>query len=551
MTNKEIARTFKKLADLMELHGENKFKIRSYSNAYITFRKLGQPLTEMSDEEIKEIRGVGAAIAQKTRDLLDKGTFKTLEDFKEKTPLGVQEMLGVKGFGPKKILTIWKDLGVETIGELLYACNENRLIELKGFGKKTQDDLTKTLEYFLRSKGKYHYAAVEEEAGDLVEEISHRLPDCQVALTGEMRRKGNVISEIEILIAGDYDQSEIIDNQLLTLKKEIENGIETQTINEIPVFLRNCKKEDFGSKLFRYTSTKEFMSAFLKKYEGTDFRGIEKEEAIFEKASLPFIAPELRESEYFLEKAIEGNLPELITKEDIKGVIHTHTTYSDGLNTLEEMANAAQSMGYEYIAISDHSKAAFYANGLKEDRLRQQWAEIDALNAKMDGFKIYKSIESDILSSGELDYPEEILKEFDCIIASVHSNLKMDIDKATARVIKAVENPYTNILGHPTGRLLLSRKGYPLDHQKVIDACAANNVTIELNAHPWRLDLDWTWIPVALEKGVKISINPDAHSTDGIRDIHFGVLSARKGGLTKAMCLNALSAEDFIAALKK
>ena len=551
MTNKEIARTFKKLADLMELHGENKFKIRSYSNAYITFRKLGQPLTEMSDEEIKEIRGVGTAIAQKTRDLLETGTFKTLEDFKEKTPLGVQEMLGVKGFGPKKILTIWKDLGVETIGELLYACNENRLIELKGFGKKTQDDLSKTLEYFLRSKGKYHYAAIEEEADDLVIEISDRLPDCQVALTGEMRRKGNVVSEIEVLIAGDYNQSEIIDNQLLTLKKEIENGIEAQTINEVPVFVRNCKKADFGSKLFRYTSTKEFMSAFLKKYEGTDFRGIEKEETVFEKAKLPFIAPELRESEYFLEKAIEGNLPELITEKDIKGVVHTHTTYSDGLNTLEEMATAAQSMGYEYIAISDHSKAAFYANGLKEDRLRQQWAEIDALNAKMDDFKIFKSIESDILSSGELDYPEEILKEFDCIIASVHSNLKMDIDKATTRIIKAVENPYTHILGHPTGRLLLSRKGYPLDHQKVIDACAANNVTIELNAHPWRLDLDWTWIPVALEKGVKISINPDAHSTDGIRDIHFGVLSARKGGLTKEMCLNALGADDFISALKK
>ncbi len=551
MTNKEIARTFKKLADLMELHGENKFKIRSYSNAYITFRKLGQPLTEMSDEEIKEIRGVGTAIAQKTRDLLETGTFKTLEDFKEKTPLGVQEMLGVKGFGPKKILTIWKDLGVETIGELLYACNENRLIELKGFGKKTQDDLSKTLEYFLRSKGKYHYAAIEEEADDLVIEISDRLPNCQVALTGEMRRKGNVVSEIEVLIAGDYDQSEIIDNQLLTLKKEIENGIEAQTINEVPVFVRNCKKADFGSKLFRYTSTKEFMSAFLKKYEGTDFRGIEKEATIFEKAKLPFIAPELRESEYFLEKAIEGKLPELITEKDIKGVVHTHTTYSDGLNTLEEMATAAQSMGYEYIAISDHSKAAFYANGLKEDRLRQQWAEIDALNAKMDNFKIFKSIESDILSSGELDYPEEILKEFDCIIASVHSNLKMDIDKATTRIIKAVENPYTHILGHPTGRLLLSRKGYPLDHQKVIDACAANNVTIELNAHPWRLDLDWTWIPVALEKGVKISINPDAHSTDGIRDIHFGVLSARKGGLTKEMCLNALGADDFISALKK
>ena len=242
MTNKEVAKTFKILADLMELHGENKFKIRSYSNAYITFRKLGQPLAEMSDDEIKSIKGVGAAIAQKTRDLLTSGTFKTPEDFKEKTPPGVQEMLSVKGFGPKKILTIWKDLGVETIGELLYACNENRLIELKGFGKKTQDDLTKTLEYFLRSKDKFHFAAVEEEADDLLEEITDRLPNCKVSLTGEIRRKGNVISEIEVLIGGEYKSSEIIDNQLLTLKKEIENGIEAETVNQIPVFIRNCKK---------------------------------------------------------------------------------------------------------------------------------------------------------------------------------------------------------------------------------------------------------------------------------------------------------------------
>ena len=551
MTNKEVAKTFKILADLMELHGENKFKIRSYSNAYITFRKLGQPLTEMTDEEIKSIRGVGAAIAQKTRDLLNSGTFKTLEDFKEKTPPGVQEMLSVKGFGPKKILTIWKDLGVETIGELLYACNENRLIELKGFGKKTQDDLTKTLEYFLRSKDKFHFAAVEEEADDLVTEIADRLPDCKVSLAGEIRRKGNIVSEIEVLIGGAFNQSEIIDNQLLTLKKEKDSGIEAHTINEIPVFIRNCKKEEFGSKLFKFTATKKFMSSFLKKYDGKDFRGLENESEVFEKTGLTFIVPELREDEYFLEKAAAGNLPELITKKDIKGVVHTHTTYSDGLNTLEEMAQAAQKMGYEYIAISDHSKAAFYANGLKEDRLRQQWAEIDVLNSKMENFTILKSIESDILSSGELDYPDEILKEFDCIIASVHSNLKMDIDKATTRIIKAIENPYTNILGHPTGRLLLSRKGYPLDHQKVIDACAANNVAIELNAHPWRLDLDWSWIPVAMEKGVKISINPDAHSIEGILDIHYGITSARKGGLTKEMCLNALSAEDFIKEIKK
>lgn len=551
MTNKEIANTFKKLADLMELHGENKFKIRSYSNAYITFRKWGQPLSEMTDEEILDIKGIGKAIAQKTRDLLETGSFKTIDEFKEKTPLGVQEMLGIKGFGPKKIYSIWKDLGVETIGELLYACNENRLIELKGFGKKTQDDLNKTLEYFLRSKGKFHYAAIEEEANDLVEELQDRLPDCLVEIVGQVRRRTNTVSEIEIIIAGDYDSTEVFDNQLLTQKETTEKGIEATTVSGISAFIRNCQKEEFGSKVFRYTAHETFMKSFLKKFEGKDFRGIEKESEIFEKVNIPFIEPELRESDYFLEKAIENKLPKLITEKDIRGVVHTHTTYSDGLHTLDEMAGAAQASGYGYIVISDHSKSAFYANGLKEDRLRAQWSEIDALNAKMTDFKIFKSIESDILSSGELDYPEEILKEFDCIIASVHSNLKMDIDKATTRIIKAVENPYTNILGHPTGRLLLSRKGYPLDHQKVIDACAANGVSIELNAHPWRLDIDWTWIPVALEKGVKISINPDAHSKEGIRDIHFGVLSARKGGLTANMCLNALEAEDFLRALKK
>lgn len=551
MTNKEIARSFKKLADLMELHGENSYRIRSYSNAYITFRKLGQPLTEMSDEDIKSLKGVGDAIASKTRSLLTTGTFDTMERYLEKTPPGVQEMIQIKGFGPKKIKTIWKDMGVETIGELLYACNENRLVELKGFGAKTQEDLKKTLEYYLRSRDKFHYATLEEEADDLVEELKTRLPNCQIQLTGEMRRKCNVINEMEVLIAGDYDPKEIFDGEFLTEKNKIDNGVEAFTVNEIPVFIRNCKKEEFGSKLFRYTATEEFMNSFLEQFKGTDFRNLETEQAVFEKVKLPPIEPELRETTYFLAKATENNLLKLIEEKDLKGVVHNHTTYSDGLHTLEEMANAAKDLGYEYIVISDHSKSAFYANGLKEERLHEQWAEIDSLNAKMENFKIFKGIESDILSDGKLDYPEELLKQFDCIIASVHSNLKMDIDKATTRLVRAIENPYTHILGHPTGRLLLSRKGYPIDYQRIIDACAANGVAIELNANPHRLDLDWRWIPVAMEKGVKISINPDAHSVGGLQHTRFGVFSARKGGLTKEMCLNALGMEAFLKAISK
>jgi DNA polymerase (family X) len=267
---------------------------------------------------------------------------------------------------------------------------------------------------------------------------------------------------------------------------------------------------------------------------------------VFDKANLPFIAPELRENGSVLTLAAANQLPDLINLGDIKGVIHTHTTYSDGLHSVEEMAKTAQHLGYQYIGITDHSKAAFYANGLKEDRVLAQWAEIDRLNSAFFNFKILKGIECDILNDGAMDYNEELLSGFDFVIASVHSNLKMNEEKATARLIKAVENQYVTILGHPTGRLLLSREGYPIDHEKVIDACAANGVSIELNAHPWRLDMDWTWIPRARERGVLISVNPDAHSTSGINDIRYGIMAARKGGLDAAGCLNARDVDGFL-----
>lgn len=550
MTNKEIASTFQYLGNIMELHGENKFKIRSYSNAYIQLRKLPTPVAEMSDAEINSVKGIGKAISGKIRELIDTGTMEALESYKAKTPEGVQDMLNIKGFGPKKIKVIWEELGAETIGELLYAVNENRLIELKGFGAKTQADLKQKLEYFQKSKHKFHYAALEQEATDLIAALASQLPHARIELTGAMRRRCNEVERIDILIGQNADIQSIFDETTLVLNDEKEGVFNATSSNDFPVRIYHCSLDDFGSKLFRYSGSPSFLEAFVKENKGIDFKGFKEEIDIFDKAKLPYIEPEMREQDWAIDLAKSNKLPQLIVPEDIKGVIHTHTTYSDGVNSLKEMAEYAKKLGYEYIAISDHSKSAFYANGLKPDRVLEQMAAIDALNQELAPFKIFKSIESDILNDGRLDYEEDLLKQFDLIIASVHSNLRMDEAKATQRLITAIENPYTTILGHPTGRLLLSRKGYPIDHKKVIDACAANGVAIELNANPYRLDLDWTWIPYAVEQGVLIAINPDAHSTKGIHDIRFGVLSARKGGLTAAQCLNSFSLESFEKYLK-
>lgn len=550
MTNKEIANKFQELANLMELHGENKFKIRSYSNAYITLRKQSDPLEEMTDEQINAIKGVGKSVSSKIRELIDAGEIQAIKKYQDQTPIGIQDMLKIKGFGPKKIMVIWKELEAETVGELLYACNENRLVELKGFGLKTQKDLKEKLEYFLVSKNKFHYANLEKDANALLEHIQKMLPDAEVSLVGEMRRRCPIVSVIEILIGTEESIDSIFEEDFLALEKKENHQYSARTSQEKPVVIYTCPKAAFGSKLFRYSTSDEFLKAFIQQNEGVDFKGLPTEAAIFEKAKLPFILPEIREKADILDLAKKNQIPHLVEEKDLKGIIHSHTTYSDGINSLREMAEYSKSQGYDYIGITDHSKSAFYANGLKEDRVLQQFAEIDALNQELAPFKIFKGIESDILNDGSLDYPTDILRQFDFIIASVHSNLKMDKDKATNRLLKAIENRYTTILGHPTGRLLLSRTGYPIDHKKIIDACATYSVAIELNANPYRLDMDWEWIPYALEKGVLISINPDAHSTGGIHDIHFGTLAARKGRLTKEMCLNAKSTEEFAKFIK-
>lgn len=542
MSNKEIANAFDELANLLELHEDNAFKIRSYRNAYLTLRKLDRPLSDLGDGELKAIKGIGPAISGKIRELLSGGKMKALEEARAQTPPGVVEMLQVNGFGPKKVRVVWQEMGIETIGELRYACNENRLVEFRGFGLKTQEDLKGKLEYYLRSKDKLHLDAAEEEADFVGAWLTGKLPGAFVSPVGALRRRCPVVEQVEMLVGFNGEIDRVFDGQTLRLETVENSRYEARLENNTPVIIHRCLAEEFGSRMFRHTGSAEFIDAFVKATPGLNFKALRLEQEVFERAGLPYVVPELRENAAALALARAGQLPVLVEEQDIRGILHVHTTWSDGLHALREMCEYARDLGYTYIGITDHSQSAFYANGLKPERVLAQMEEIDALNADLAPFRIYKGIESDILNDGSLDYEDALLGKFDFVIASVHSNLKMSREKATERVLRAIENPHTRILGHPTGRLLLSREGYPLDWDAVFEACARRQVAIELNANPYRLDLDWTLIPAALKQGIKISINPDAHSKDGIHDIRYGVFAARKGGLTAAACFNASEA---------
>jgi DNA polymerase (family 10) len=434
-------------------------------------------------------------------------------------------MLQVKGIGPKKIRLLWKELGLESVGELYYACLENRLTLLKGFGEKTQESIKLNIEFLQQYAHHFLYAALEEIYPDIAAQLEQE--KIQFAAVGAFARRELTLEKIDILIADESHQVKL----------------ETQ-YNRYPVQFHFCKTTEFAEKQLALSSDEAHFKKILSKI-GTGKNNFKTEADIYEAAGLPFIPAELRDDRLEWELARQDHLKDLLEVKDIKGVIHTHTKYSDGMNTIGEMADLCIQKGFEYLVISDHSKSAFYANGMNEAQIEKQHREIDALNENLAPFKIYKSIESDILFDGSLDYPDAVLRSFDLVIASVHSQLKMNEEKATERLLIALENPYTTILGHMTGRLLLSRPGYPVDHNKIIDACAANRVIIELNANPHRLDIDYTWISRCQDKGVMISINPDAHNLLGISDIHYGVLAARKGGLLKQNTLNTLSKIDF------
>ena len=543
MTNSSISDQFNLLSKLMDIHQENAFKAKSYASAAFSIDKLPQALSDTPKELIAGLKGIGESTAKKIIEILETGKLSVLEELIYKTPPGILEMMQIKGLGPKKICTIWKEMGIESIGELLYACNENRLLLYKGFGEKTQKNVAEAIEFFMRHQGHFLYAEVESYAYRLLDVFQKTFTDFQFNLTGDFARQ---IPTIENLEWTTNIPKETLFDFLTKNGFSVENAEgQTRAMGEeqVRLIFKHCSTEEYPTHVFFNSCSLSFAEAWLQKFPQT--RYCTTEEQLFSAAGVSYIPPFLREEISEIDHPIDG----IIQPRDIKGIIHSHSDWSDGTNTIEEMAKACIDKGLEYLVISDHSKSAFYANGLTEERIRAQHQYVDELNRKYAPFRIFKSIECDILNDGALDYSDTILSTFDLVIASVHSNLKMSEEKAMQRLMAAIENPYTSILGHPTGRLLLSRKGYPIDHEKIIDACITNNVVIEINAHPRRLDLDWTWIRLAQKRGALLSVNPDAHNIEGFADTRYGVLAAQKGGLIKSRNLSSFTLKELEAHL--
>ncbi|MCZ2129447.1 MAG: PHP domain-containing protein [Bacteroidia bacterium] len=551
MENQEIGEIFALYGKLIELHGKDEYRARAYLNAPFKLKKVSERIADLTTESLINHPALTPSLSSKIPELLHKGSFAALDDLICQTPTGLIELLSVRGLGAKKVRELWTKLGIESPGELLYACKENRLISLKGFGEKTQANIIKELEFREKNLGKMLFATIKPDAEYIFDFLNQIKCNERVEYSGEFRRLREIVSRLEfVLICND---KECLRNELQTLgldaKEESNNYFCYELKPGFELFLFFANVEDFASIWFKTSASQEHLKGITHIPDKSP-----SEEAIYKQNGLHYIRPELREGLNEFDLAIKGEIPEAIQYTDLRGALHNHTLWSDGRNTIEEMALFCIAQGWEYLAICDHSQTASYAGGLSSERVLQQMDEIDKVNRKLAPFKIFKGIESDILGDGNLDYTSDILERFDMVIASVHSHLTMDIDKAMKRLIAAIENPYTTILGHPTGRLLLSRKGYPIDHAKIIDACAHNQVVIELNANPHRLDIDWRWLEYAMSKDVKIAINPDAHNTKGLLDMQFGVNVARKANVQKSCVLNTMNVnelENYLKLLKQ
>lgn len=553
MDNYGIADQLSLLSKLMDIHGDNAFKAKSYASAAFTIEKLEKQLEEIPREKIAGLRGIGESVAKKIIELLDNSELSALQELLEKTPDGVVEMMNIKGLGPKKINLIWKEMQISTIEELRQACLEKRISPKKGFGEKTEQKILDAINFKSENSGRFLYAQVEGFASAMQLKLSEKFPSYLFGVTGAIRRQLEVIEKLEWVTTAPVKALKTFfkgeENKLVS---ESDSYVEFLMSDQATIGFHTATKEDFSKKLFVTSCDPIFLTAF-ESTASLDGK-FNSEEDIFSKNKLAFVPPYMREAEWALAAAKKNKVPEVVQTGEIKGLIHSHSNWSDGGYTIEKMADALIESGFEYLVISDHSKAAFYANGLSEEKIRQQHELIDKLNNKLAPFKIFKGIECDILNDGSMDYSNDVLSTFDVVIASVHSNQNMKEEKAMMRLTGAITNPYVTILGHMTGRLLLKRQGYPVDHKAIIAACVENDVVIEINANPKRLDMDWRYVHHALEAGLMLSINPDAHTLEEFPFIHYGVMVAQKGGLTKERNLSSMGLiefENYLAARRK
>ncbi|WP_412070461.1 helix-hairpin-helix domain-containing protein [Rubrivirga sp. IMCC43871] len=544
MTNKAVAQQLKLTADLVELTGGNPFRARAYASGARAVERLEESAVALAQAgELVGVQGIGKGLAAEIAEFAATGVMGLTETMLQSLPPGLPEVLRVKGLGVKKVRVLWQDAGVTSIEDLEAAAAAGRLAELPGFGAKTVVNILAGVEALKAYRGKAHLRDAALEALAVRDRL--RTAGLRAELAGAVRRQCNVVDRADLVAAGAPADVAAA----LGLDAEAGEDRVTATLPlGLPLTVWMSDDATFGRVWFERTGPAAHVDAVAALAPLAD---VADEDALYAAAGLHPIAAPLRDDPHWLAVAAEGPLPTLVRTADLKGTIHNHTTASDGAHTLREMCDAARERGLSYFGVCDHSRSLQIAHGLSIEELDQQGQAVRQLNADYASegvdFRVFHGSEVDILGGGAMDFPDDVLAGLDVVVASVHTGFNMTEDEATARVVTAVANPHVHVLGHPTGRLLLRRDGYPLDHEAVLDACAEHNVSVELNASPWRLDLDWRFVRGAVQRGVPVAINPDAHSTDGLDVTRWGVASAQKGGLTAADALTAKSADELAA----
>jgi len=536
MNNESLASLLREMAFLGELQEENPFKLRAWANSARILEEDSRDLKDLvASGEITSIAGVGKGTQAIAKEYVETGRVKEHDQLRASFPATIFELLEVPGLGPKKAKALYKELHIGGLSELEYACQENRLTELKGFGAKTQANILLNIQKLKSNRGKAILPAALIQAEDTQEELAALAGVSLVEVSGELRRLNEVISTLEFVVAGAPEtEAALLAAGFASLDDGSYRRIREDSL-EVNVWL--VAEEEFGAKLLETTGPAAYVENL------GPIPSAATEEEVYAELGVSYVPPECRD---------KGSASEdLLTEQDIKGVFHLHTNWSDGRHTLEEMVVAAKERGFEYTGLSDHSQTAFYANGLSNARILEQKADVARVQALHPEVKIFHAIESDILADGSLDFPDEILKEFDFVIASVHGQMKMNREDMTRRLTKVMSHPATTWLGHWTGRLLLGREGFDFDHEEVLRVAAANGKGIELNANPYRLDMDWREASAAAAKQIPIGIFPDAHSTGGLADVRYGVWMARKAGLTKDQVVNTKSRKEMEAWLQE
>ncbi len=568
--NSDIAAAFDEIADLLEIKGENPFRVRAYRNASRVIAELGEPLYERVErgEEIVGIPGIGKDLSQKIGQMVITGRIAQLEELRAAMPPGLLDMLRLPGLGPKRVKILYDDLKVQDLTQLAEAARAGKIREIKGFGEKTEASILRGIEMRQHYAKRFRRSSVVPYADALVKHLRAVPGVKQLELAGSYRRARETIGDLDILVEA-ADSAAVMDAfvaydevQQVLAKGETKASILLRL--GLQVDLRVVPKESFGAALQYFTGSKEHNIAVrkiaqakgLKVNEYGVMRGEESiagrtEKDVYAAVGLAWPPPEIRENRGEVELAATGKMPKLIEAGDIRGDLHNHSTWSDGANTIEEMAHAAQALGYEYIAMCDHSKRLTVANGLDEARLAKQMDEIERINAKLKGFRILKGVECDILEDGSLDLADEVLEALDLVVVSVHSKFNLSREAQTARVLKALDNPYTTILAHPTGRLIQEREPYEIDIPRVIEHARQRGCFLELNANPMRLDLDDVYCKMAKDAGVLISIDVDGHQTQDLGNLMFGIGQARRGWLEKKDVLNTRPLKELLALLAK